>query len=243
MSLNHQRVRQYLDAMGIQIWISKVPLANAKQSEVMLSDTDRMPSMSALHTPQNRRLRKVGPPSSPLAQPGLPASVPATRANGVSVETTQIVRVARNDVNVSRFGLCFARYQKLLVIFDVGYDSDHLDHATQSFVDDLAQAAGFDPKSRELFSQQWPMIDNKDVNQDDEAAKAVVQNKTRQLSMNKGLILVMGKIAGRFIDDGESGVAAPKVMKASAITELMGEQYTEKKDLWLQLKQLTANLR
>jgi len=131
----------------------------------------------------------------------------------------------------------------LLVVFDVEYDSDHLDRATQAFVDDLAQAAGFDPKARELFSQQWPMIDNKDVNQDDQAAKAVVQNKTRQLSKNKGLILVMGEIAGRFIDAREGGPELPKVLKASAIPGLMGELYTEKKDLWLRLKQATADLR
>ncbi len=230
MSLKHQRVRQYLDAMGVQIWISKVPLAYARQSEVRLSGVDRMPT-SKLHAPQNRARRKDGPPPSP-----------ELRANSGSGAPARNMRVAPSEANVSRFGLCFARYQKLLVVFDVEYDSDHLDRVTQSFVDDVAQAAGFDPKGRELFSQQWPMIDNKDVNQDDQAAKAVVQNKTRQLSKNEGLILVMGKIAGRFIDDGEGGPGLPKVLKVSAIPGLMGELYTEKKDLWLRLKQATANL-
>ena len=173
---------QYLAEMGIQVWVTRserVPVSAAPTSV----QAESLDGLSPLD-----RIRQS------VAVPVPTETTPVENLEAPAVEPAASVQQAP----APRFNLVFAKFNNLVMLFEVGYQQDSLAPAQERLISDLGKALG--RGRQKITSLKWPMLDAAHVKQDQSAADQVIQARLNGSLKGKQHLLLFGDLPRQYAE-------------------------------------------
>ncbi len=210
--------RQYLDAMGIDIWTLRCHASSEQQTDVLLEAA----------TPNS----KVPEASEVEAAP----QVTATKKSAATTETG--AKKNSPEQEEPRFTLAFLQYDQLGLCLSLPSDQTKI---PKHFCDDLARSLGKNPDTGSSQLLEWPLLNSSSIDQSLAAAKEVVMHKFNLLPAT---VLVFGEAVKQYHPDLEALVSASPTQETGRQTVYLFDEVTSvmqsadaKRALWQTLQQ------
>jgi len=264
------RSRQYLTAMGIDIWQVRAARAAIEPSEAEKVETSPVaaPASSANHAGQNRAggVDSKGSRESLLKQvsanviPETPLSDVAERplAQSQSHSQPQPLPVTPQTSVRLEFLLYFMNYDAFTVVFALPYATAEMPATYPNFLDGISLSLLRERVSPSIRQLRWPIVKASHIDQSEHEARQIVRDSLRQSqrqakepTQDLKPVLVFGQEAWRYLVEdsektafhvGDTEQEASCLFLALPTIDAVSQDVTLKRQLWRQLSPVRAVL-
>ncbi|MDG1205511.1 MAG: hypothetical protein P8N51_09075 [Pseudomonadales bacterium] len=260
------RSRQYLTAMGIDIWQVRAARAAIEPSEAEKVETSPVaaPASSANHAGQTRAggVDSKGSRESLLKQvsanviPEPPLSDVAERPLGQSL--SQPLPVTPQTSVRLEFLLYFMNYDAFTVVFALPYATAEMPATYPNFLEGISLSLLRERVSPSIRQLRWPIVKASHIDQSEHEARQIVRDSLRQSqrqakepTQDLKPVLVFGQEAWRYLVEdsektafhvGDTEQEASCLFLALPTIDAVSQDVTLKRQLWRQLSPVRAIL-